>query len=121
MCSIWRPRAGGYRRAHIDSELAGAARQEPLCPPNRVSKLRGSAALIYTNDIQLGYAIMAILTVRLTAEEARLLAKRSRVAGMKKATFVRKLIREEPFITAGDVVSDVTHRMGDSRLRVPRK
>jgi hypothetical protein len=64
---------------------------------------------------------MAILTVRLTNEEARLLAKRSRGAGMKKATFVRKLIREEPFITAGDVISDANHRMGDSRLRISRK
>ena len=30
----------------------------------------------------------AILTVRLTAEEKRILAQRSRRAGMKKATFV---------------------------------
>jgi hypothetical protein len=64
---------------------------------------------------------MAILTVRLTAEEARLLAKRSKGAGMKKATFVRKLIREEPFLTSADVIYDAANRMGDSRLRISRK
>jgi hypothetical protein len=64
---------------------------------------------------------MAILTVRLTAEEERLLAKRSRGAGMKKATYVRHLIREEPFITGADVLADATTRKGDSRLRISRK
>ncbi len=64
---------------------------------------------------------MAILTVRLTAEEERLLVKRSRGAGMKKATYVRQLIRDEPFATGADVVADATRRMGDSRLRVRRK
>jgi hypothetical protein len=64
---------------------------------------------------------MAILTVRLTAEEERLLVKRSRGAGMKKATYVRQLIRDEPFVTGADVVADATRRMGDSRLRVRRK
>jgi hypothetical protein len=64
---------------------------------------------------------MAILTVRLTAEEERLLAKRSRSAGMKKATYVRQLIREEPFITGADVLADAAGRMGDSRLRISRK
>lgn len=47
--------------------------------------------------------------------------KRSRGAGMKKATYVRQLIRDEPFVTAADVVADATRRMGDSRLRVRRK
>jgi predicted DNA-binding protein len=64
---------------------------------------------------------MTILTVRLTAEEARLLEKRSKSAGMKKATYIRKLIREEPFITAKEVVADAEHRMGDSRLHISRK
>jgi hypothetical protein len=64
---------------------------------------------------------MAILTVRLTAEEERLLSKRARGAGMKKATFVRQLIREEPFLTGADVFNDAKQRMGDSRLRVARK
>jgi hypothetical protein len=64
---------------------------------------------------------MAILTVRLSAEEERLLAKRSRDAGMKKATFVRQLIRDEPFITGRDVLADAVTRMRDSRLRISRK
>ena len=64
---------------------------------------------------------MGILTVRLTEDEERLLAKRSRSAGMKKATFVRQLIREQPFITASDVLTDAAQRMGDSRLRISRR
>jgi hypothetical protein len=64
---------------------------------------------------------MAILTVRLTEEEERLLARRSRRAGVKKATYVRMLIREEPFVTGADVLADVGKRMGDVRLRVLRK
>jgi hypothetical protein len=74
-------------------------------------------------DIQMTYnypPAMAILTVRLTADEERLLAKRSRGAGMKKATFVRQLIREEPFVTGADVVKDAERRMGDARLRISR-
>jgi hypothetical protein len=66
---------------------------------------------------------MAILTVRLTADEERLLTKRARGAGMKKATFVRQLIREEPFVTGADVVKAAERRMGatrmgDARLRI---
>ncbi len=64
---------------------------------------------------------MGILTVRLTEEEELLLARRSRKAGMKKATYVRHLIREEPFVTAADVLVDAAQRMGDSRLRISRK
>ncbi len=64
---------------------------------------------------------MAILTVRLTEDEAKLLARRSRKAGMKKATYVRQLIREEPFVTGADVLVDSAQRMGDLRLRVSRK
>jgi predicted DNA-binding protein len=64
---------------------------------------------------------MAILTVRLTDEEEKLLARRSRKAGMKKATYVRQLIREEPFVTSADVLVDAAGRMGDLRLRISRK
>ena len=64
---------------------------------------------------------MAILTVRLTDDEEKLLARRSRKAGMKKATFVRQLIREEPFVTGADVLIDAAQRMGDARLRISRK
>lgn len=64
---------------------------------------------------------MGILTVRLTDEEERLLEKRSKIAGMKKATFVRQLIREQPFVTGADVLADAAQRMGDVRMRVMRK
>lgn len=64
---------------------------------------------------------MGILTVRLTDEEERVLARRSRSAGMKKATYVRHLIREQPFLTAADVLLDAEKRMGEERLRIARK
>lgn len=64
---------------------------------------------------------MGILTVRLSDEEERLLERRSRSAGMKKATFVRRLIREQPFETAGDVLADAPAHMGNVRLRVKRR
>jgi len=55
--------------------------------------------------------------VRLTEEEERLLARRSRSARMKRSTYVRMLIRDEPFVTAADVLADVPKRVGDVRLR----
>jgi hypothetical protein len=64
---------------------------------------------------------MGILTVRLSEEEELLLKRRSRDAGMKKASFVRKLIREQPFETSADVLADAATRMGDTRLRILRK
>jgi len=61
---------------------------------------------------------MSILTVRLTEEEKRILEERSRKAGVKKATFVRQLIREAPLETARDVLADLEKRIGDKRLRI---
>ncbi len=63
---------------------------------------------------------MSILTVRLTEEEKRILEQRSRKAGVKKATFVRQLIRETPFETGRDVLADLEKRIGDKRLRVDK-
>lgn len=64
---------------------------------------------------------MGILTVRLTDEEEQALTRRSRQAKMKRATYVRMLIREEPFATGADVLADAIKRKGDARLRVSRK
>ncbi|MHB8719780.1 MAG: hypothetical protein ACYDAH_00095 [Steroidobacteraceae bacterium] len=64
---------------------------------------------------------MGILTIRLTEEEELLLARRSREAGMKKAIYVRQLIRKQTFVRASDVLLDAAQRMGDSRLRISRK
>jgi hypothetical protein len=64
---------------------------------------------------------MPVLTIRLTDEEARILAQRSRRAGMKKATLVRRLIREQPYVTAADVLADMERFRGDKRLRTRRQ
>ena len=64
----------------------------------------------------------AVLTVRLTREEQGILAKRSKRAGMKKATFVRKLIRDEEIVTGADLATWADRHAGDERLRItPRK
>lgn len=64
----------------------------------------------------------AILTVRLTREEQAILARRSKRAGMKKATFVRKLIRDEEIVTGSDLTAWADRLAGDERLRItPRK
>jgi hypothetical protein len=64
----------------------------------------------------------SILTVRLTKEEEGILAKRSKQAGMKKATFVRKLIRQEEIVTGADLLAWAERHAGDQRLRItPRK
>jgi hypothetical protein len=63
---------------------------------------------------------MRILMVRLNDEEERALARRARNARMKRAAYVRMLIREEPFVTGADVLGDAPRRMGDLRLRVSR-
>lgn len=60
----------------------------------------------------------AILTVRLSKEEQGILAKRSKRAGMKKATFVRKLIREEEIVTGADLLAWADRQAGDARLRI---
>ena len=64
----------------------------------------------------------AVLTVRLSKEEQGILAKRSKRAGMKKATFVRKLIRDEEIVTGADLLVWAHRHAGDERLRIsPRK
>ena len=60
----------------------------------------------------------AVLTVRLTKEEQGILANRSKRAGMKKATFVRKLIRDEEIVTGADMLSWAGRHAGDERLRI---
>jgi hypothetical protein len=68
------------------------------------------------------HTMPSILTVRLTKEEEATLAKRSKQAGMKKATFVRSLIREEEIVTGADALAWSERHAGDQRLRIiPRK
>lgn len=64
---------------------------------------------------------MPVITVRLTEEESRILGLRSRKAGVKKATLVRQLIRDQPYVTATDVLADMAPHRGDQRLRVRRR
>ena len=68
------------------------------------------------------HTMSAILTVRLSKEEQGILARRSKRAGLRKATFVRKLIRDEDIVTGADLLSWAERHAGDERLRItPRK
>ncbi len=60
----------------------------------------------------------SILTVRLTKEEQGILARRSKRAGLKKATFVRKLIRDEEIVTGSNLTAWADRYAGDERLRI---
>lgn len=65
---------------------------------------------------------MPILTVRLSTAEEKTLLRRARLAKKKKATFVRELIRDEPFTTGADLLKFAEAHMGDIRFRIsPRK
>lgn len=63
----------------------------------------------------------AILTVRLSEEEQALLARRARRAGLKKASFVRRLIRDEEIASGADALAWSERHWGDERLRVARR
>jgi hypothetical protein len=71
---------------------------------------------VLANELQMKY--MPVLTVRLSEEEKRILARRSKRAGMKRASFVRRLIREQPYGTAADLLVDMESQWGNERLRV---
>ena len=80
-----------------------------------------NAILTYKRHTSYHQSTMGILTVRLTEDEERVLSRRSRQARMKRATYVRMLIREEPLLTGADVLADALKRKGDARLRVSTK
>lgn len=85
----------------------------------------GKAALRGLTPPEMTYkrdTMPAVLTVRLTKQEQGILAKRSKRAGMKKATFVRKLIRDEEIVTGADLLLWTERNAGNERLRItPRK
>src|SRR6185312_1066764 len=77
--------------------------------------------LTYKRNTRYHAVIMGILTVRLTDQEEQVLTRRARLARVKRATYVRMLIREEPFLTGADILADAIKRKGDVRLRVSRR
>jgi hypothetical protein len=64
---------------------------------------------------------MPVMTIRLSEEEQKILSQRSRKAGLRRSTFVRQLIREQPYETALDVLEGLAPRMGDARLRIGKR
>lgn len=61
---------------------------------------------------------MPILTVRLSPDEEAILKQRAKNAGVKKATFVRQLIREEQILTMADLGAWAARHEGDRRFRI---
>jgi hypothetical protein len=91
---------------------------EPSGPKVRRRIIARSVCCWSGNELQL-YA-MPVLTVRLSDEEKKILTRRSRQAGMKRATFVRQLIRAQPYATATDLLEDLQKEWGNEQLRVAR-
>jgi hypothetical protein len=83
----------------------------------RTGGLTGGACVI-----QLYLSYHEHLTVRLSEVEKTRLARRAKAAGKTSGDLVREFIREEPFVTAADLLGEMEALMGDKRLRVkPRK
>jgi hypothetical protein len=66
-------------------------------------------------------ATMTTLTIKLSAEDAKILECRARRAKMTKVRFIRQLIREQSLQTGGDIYEWALAHMGDRRFRVSRK
>lgn len=64
---------------------------------------------------------MPVLSIRISEEEKRLLAKKAKDAGVSAGALVREFINEKPFVTGDDVLQHFMRHLGDKRLRVKRR
>jgi predicted DNA binding CopG/RHH family protein len=64
---------------------------------------------------------MSVLTIRISEKEKAALAKRAKAEGLTPSALVRRMISEQPFVTADDLLKELERRMGDKSLRVRRK
>jgi hypothetical protein len=65
---------------------------------------------------------MSVLTVRITEKEKARLARRAKSEGTTTDGLVRRMIREQPFLTAADLVEEMDALLGDKRLAIkPRR
>jgi hypothetical protein len=64
---------------------------------------------------------MSVLTVRISEKEKTALAARAKSEGTTTGALVRRMIQEQPFTTAADLLADIQTRMGDKRLVIRRR
>jgi hypothetical protein len=64
---------------------------------------------------------MSVLTIRISEKEKAALAKRAKAEGLTTGALVRRMISEQPFATAADLLKEVERRMGDKSLRIRRR
>lgn len=64
---------------------------------------------------------MPVLTVRISEEEKKLLAKRAKASGVSSGALVRQLINKTPFTTGADLLEAMTAELGNKRLGFRRR
>jgi hypothetical protein len=64
---------------------------------------------------------MPVLTVRISAEEKKLLARRAGKAGLSSGALVRQMLREAPLGSAAELLDEMNRRLGDTKLRIKRR
>jgi hypothetical protein len=64
---------------------------------------------------------MAVLTVRISDEEKKLLARRAGKAGLSSGALVRQMLREAPLTSAAELLDEMNRRLGDTKLRIKRR
>jgi hypothetical protein len=64
---------------------------------------------------------MPVLTVRISDEEKKLLARRAGKAGLSSGALVRQMLREAPLASAAELLDEMNRRLGDAKLRIKRR
>lgn len=64
---------------------------------------------------------MPVLTVRVSEEEKKLLARRASKAGVSSGALVRQMLREAPLASAAELLDEMNRRLGDAKLRIRRR
>ena len=64
---------------------------------------------------------MPVLTVRISDEEKKLLARRAGKAGLSSGALVRQMLSEAPLTSAAELLDEMNRRLGDVKLRIKRR
>jgi hypothetical protein len=64
---------------------------------------------------------MPVLTVRISDEEKKLLARRAGKAGLSSGALVRQMPRGAPLVSAAELLREMNRRLGATKLRSDRR
>lgn len=64
---------------------------------------------------------MGVLTIRISDEEKKALARRAKAEGTTTGALVRRLIQDEPIHTAADLLKEMEDMMGDADLAIEQR